>query len=65
KLQGFIVSDHWDRFGDFVTEVGGYLADGRITYRETVVEGLDRAPEAFIGLFEGDNVGKMLVRLAD
>ncbi|MBW3657965.1 MAG: NADP-dependent oxidoreductase [Actinobacteria bacterium] len=65
KLQGFIVSDHWDRFGEFAAEVGGYLADGRITYRETVVEGLDQAPEAFIGLLEGANVGKMLVRLTD
>lgn len=65
KLQGFIVADHWDRFGAFVEEVGGYVADGRITYRETVREGLGAAPEAFIGLLGGDNIGKMLVRLAD
>ncbi len=65
KLQGFIVTDHWSRFGEFVDEVGGYLADGTLTYRETVYDGLEAAPEAFIGLFEGANLGKMLVRLAD
>ena len=65
KLQGFIVADHDDQFSAFVDEVGGYLADGRIAYRETVREGLDAAPGAFIGLLEGDNIGKMLVRLAD
>lgn len=65
KLQGFIVADHWDRFGEFVEEVGGYVADGRITYRETVREGLGSAPEAFIGLLEGYNIGKMLVHLTD
>jgi NADPH-dependent curcumin reductase CurA len=65
KLQGFIVSDHADRFKGFVEEVAGYLADGRIQYRETYTEGLETAPEAFIGLFEGANLGKMLVRLAD
>jgi NADPH-dependent curcumin reductase CurA len=47
----------------FATEVGGLLRDGRIRYRETVVEGLDRAPEAFIGLLHGQNLGKMVVKL--
>ena len=65
KLQGFIVMDHFDRFGAFVEEVGGHVAEGRITYRETVRDGLEAAPEAFIGLLEGDNIGKMVVRLAD
>ena len=62
-LRGFIVSDHFDRFPDFVREVGAWLRDGKIRYRETVVEGLENAPEAFIGLFRGENLGKMLVRL--
>jgi len=63
-LRGFIVSDHGDRMRAFAEEVGGLLRDGRIKHRETVVEGLDRAPEAFIGLLRGQNTGKMLVRLA-
>jgi NADPH-dependent curcumin reductase CurA len=62
-LRGFIVSDHFDRMEAFATEVGGLLRDGRIRYRETVVEGLDRAPEAFIGLLHGQNLGKMVVKL--
>ncbi len=63
-LRGFIVSDHQDRRAAFLQEVGGLLREGRVTARETVVEGIERAPEAFIGLLRGDNVGKMLVRLA-
>ena len=62
-LRGFIVRDHWDRHPDFVRDVGGWLRDGKIHYRETVVEGIERAPEAFIGLLGGANTGKMLVKL--
>jgi NADPH-dependent curcumin reductase CurA len=62
-LRGFIVRDHWDRMPDFAREVGGWLRDGRIDYRETVVEGLERAPQAFIDLLRGENTGKMVVRL--
>jgi NADPH-dependent curcumin reductase CurA len=63
-LRGFLVSDHGHLQGDFVREVGGALADGRIQVRETVVEGLEHAPDAFIGLLRGDNIGKMIVRIA-
>jgi len=63
-LRGFIVSDHFDRFPDFVRDVGGWLREGRIRYRETVVEGIENAPEAFIGLLRGENTGKMVVKLA-
>jgi NADPH-dependent curcumin reductase CurA len=63
-LRGFIVSDHGDRMRAFAEEVGGLLRDGRIKHRETVVDGLEHAPEAFIGLLRGENTGKMLVRLA-
>jgi NADPH-dependent curcumin reductase CurA len=63
-LRGFIVSDHGDRMRAFAEEVGGLLRAGQIKHRETVVEGLEHAPEAFIGLLRGENTGKMLVRLA-
>jgi NADPH-dependent curcumin reductase CurA len=49
--------------GDFAREVGGLLRDRRIHYRETVVEGLDQSPRAFIGLLRGENTGKMVVKL--
>jgi NADPH-dependent curcumin reductase CurA len=62
-LRGFIVSDHFDRFPDFVRDVGGWLREGKISYRETVVEGIERAPEAFIGVLRGENLGKMVVKL--
>ncbi|HEU4973875.1 MAG TPA: NADP-dependent oxidoreductase [Baekduia sp.] len=62
-LRGFIITDHADRFPDLVAEVAPAVRDGRIRFAETVVDGLERAPEAFIGLLRGDNVGKMLVRL--
>jgi NADPH-dependent curcumin reductase CurA len=63
RMQGFIVSDHGDRFPAFLGEVGSLVAAGTIRYRETVVDGIERAPEAFIGMLEGANVGKMLVRV--
>jgi NADPH-dependent curcumin reductase CurA len=63
RMQGFIVSDHNERFPAFLAEVAPLVADGSIRYRETVVDGIERAPEAFIGMLEGANVGKMLVRV--
>jgi NADPH-dependent curcumin reductase CurA len=64
-LKGFIVSDHFDRIPAFQHEVGGLLKDGKIRYRETVVVGIEHAPEAFIGLLHGENVGKMVVELQE
>jgi len=62
-LRGFIVTDNFGRMPDFVRDVGGWLREGKIRYRETVVEGIERAPDAFIGLLRGENTGKMLVKL--
>ena len=62
-LRGFIVSDHGDLRPDFEREVGGWLRDGRIVWRETVVDGIDNAFGAFRSLLTGGNTGKMLVRL--
>lgn len=63
KMQGFIVSDHYHRVGDFITDVGGWLAEGKIKYKEHMVEGLENAPEAFLGLFKGANFGKLVVKV--
>jgi NADPH-dependent curcumin reductase CurA len=63
NLRGFIVSNHYDRMREFLAEVGGWLRDGRLVTRETVVEGLDNMPEAFLGLLRGDNTGKMIVHV--
>ena len=63
RMQGFIVFDHSDRHPAFLEEVAPLVADGSIRYRETVVDGIENAPQAFIGLLEGENIGKMLVRV--
>ena len=63
RLQGFIVSDHSDRFPAFLAEVAPLVREGKVRYRETVVEGIENAPAALIGLLEGRNVGKMLVQV--
>ena len=63
-LQGFIVSDHAALMGDFVNEVGTLVKDGKLKSRETIVDGLSRAPEAFVGLLSGQNFGKLVVKIA-
>ena len=63
-LRGFIVSDFASQHGEFQREVGAWLRDGKIKYREDVVEGLDNAPQAFIGLLQGKNFGKLLVKVS-
>ena len=63
-MKGLIVSDWLDRQGEFEAEVGGYLKAGKLRNKETVVKGIDKAADAFIGLFHGQNVGKMVVELA-
>jgi NADPH-dependent curcumin reductase CurA len=61
-LRGFIVTDLASRHGDFLRDVSAWLRDGRIKYREDVVDGIEKAPRALIGLLRGENFGKMLVR---
>jgi NADPH-dependent curcumin reductase CurA len=63
QLRGFIISDHADRRQAFIDEVGPWVADGRVKFRETIVEGgVEAAPQAFIDLLRGANTGKMLVK---
>lgn len=63
KMQGFIISDHTDRVGDFVSDMSTWMMAGKVKYREHMVEGLENAPEAFLGLFSGTNFGKLVVNV--
>lgn len=63
RIQGFIVSDSWNRFPEWRALAAPMVKDGRLKYREDVVDGLQNAPAAFIGLLQGRNFGKLLVRL--
>ncbi len=63
KIQGFIVGDHWRRFAEYRSMAAPLIKSGEIKYREDIVDGLDRAPAAFIGLLQGRNFGKLVVRL--
>ena len=62
-LKGFIVFDYFPRMTEFYRDMGQWLASGAVKSQETVVDGLEKAPDAFLGLFKGENIGKMLVRL--
>ena len=63
RLKGFIYTDYLGQLGDFYRDMGGWLAGGQVKSRDTVVEGLEKTPEAFLGLFSGANTGKMLVKI--
>lgn len=62
--QGFIVSDYSKRFPEGLQQLGTWLQEQKLTHRETVVEGFEQLPHAFLGLFRGDNTGKLLVKVA-
>jgi len=62
-LKGFIVFDYFPRMAEFYAEMGPWLANGTVKSRETIVDGLENTADAFLGLFKGENTGKMLVRL--
>jgi hypothetical protein len=62
-IKGFIISDHLDRMPDFLRDCSQWLREGRLKHREDVVDGLENAPAAFIGLLRGQNFGKLIVRV--
>ncbi len=64
RLEGFIVSNHFDQMPAFLADMAGWIKAGDITWRQTVDVGIENAPGAFMKLFKGENLGKMLVKLA-
>lgn len=64
-VHGFIISDHWARFPEFLGTVAPMVADGRVKYVEDIAEGLEAAPQAFMGMLLGKNRGKQIVKVAD
>jgi len=63
-LRGYIIIDHFDRMRAFIDQAGAWFGEGKIQARETIVEGIENAPAAFMGMLRGDNTGKMLVRIS-
>ncbi len=64
RMEGFVILDYLDRFGEGAAQLGQWLGEGRLKYRKTVVEGLENAPQALMRLFTGDHDGKMMVKVA-
>ncbi len=64
-IKGFIVTDYANLLPDFLRDMGKWRAEGKMTWHETVVDGIENAPKAFIGLFKGENLGKMLVKVGE
>ena len=63
RMEGFIVGDHWDRFEEFISEMGAWLSSGQIRYRIDITDGLENAPKAFISMLKGGNFGKQVVQI--
>jgi hypothetical protein len=64
RLEGFIVSSHMDMQEPFIRDMSSWIAEGKVKWRETVEDGIENAPTAFLKLFKGENLGKMLVKLS-
>jgi len=63
RLQGFIVGDHFDMTNQFLNDMAKWVKEGKIKWKETIFDGLQNAPQAFIALFNGENFGKTLVKI--
>lgn len=63
KVEGFLVFQFFDKFGPAAAEMAGWIKEGKLKYREDIVEGFENMPQAFIGMLEGDNTGKRLVKV--
>ncbi|MCB1018692.1 MAG: NADP-dependent oxidoreductase, partial [Acidobacteria bacterium] len=65
KVQGFLVFDYAARYGEGLAQLATWLQQGKLQYRETIADGLEKAPAAFLSMMRGGNIGKQLVKLAD
>ena len=64
RMEGFIVSNSWDMMPAFLKDLAEWHSSGKLQWKQTVREGIENAPSAFLGLFSGENFGKMLVKLS-
>jgi NADPH-dependent curcumin reductase CurA len=64
-MKGFTVWNYAARFQEGATELGKWLQEGKLKYEETIIEGFENTPDAFLGLFKGTNLGKQLVKVAE
>ena len=64
KMEGFVIFDHTDSFPEARRQLRAWLTDGKLDYREDILDGLEACPDAIAGLYRGDNQGKRLIRLA-
>lgn len=64
RMEGFVVFDHMDRWDEAVTRLAAWIREGRLTYAEDVLDGLDACPDALAGIYRGDNLGKRIIRLS-
>ena len=65
RMEGFIITDYADRFGEAAAAIAGWMADGRLRSREHVVDGLESFPDALLKLFSSENHGKLVLKVAD
>jgi NADPH-dependent curcumin reductase CurA len=65
KIQGFVVSSHYDLSNNFLNDMKNWIKNDKMRWKETIDEGIESAPSAFLKLFKGENFGKMLVKIAE
>ena len=63
RMQGFLYFDHVARLEEAVTQLAGWVREGKLRYREDILDGIERAPDAIAGLYRGENLGKRLIRV--
>jgi NADPH-dependent curcumin reductase len=63
RMQGFVVLDHFARFDEAATQLADWVREGKLRFREDILEGIERAPGAIAGLYRGENLGKRLIRV--